>query len=531
MILLLDNYDSFTYNLAQYLQTLGCTVRVARNDALTLDAIAKLKPSHIVISPGAGAPAAAGISVAAIKYFAGKIPILGVCLGHQAIVEAFGGAVVQAGRIIHGKTDAVEHDERGLFRNLRQGLTIVRYHSLIADPARLPDCLETTAVAARDQSIMGVRHKKYQIEGLQFHPESFSAESGLKMLENFLNYKRTETQKLVLLRKLSLARSLTQQEAAAIMDEITDGELTDSQLGAFLGGCAVKGISPAELSGFALAMRRKMTSRQKRPDALDIVGTGGDEQHTFNISSAAALVCAHYGVPVAKHGNRAFTSSSGSYDFLQALRVKTDGDLPANLKSLRKNNFAFFFAPLYHPAMKYVGRVRQEVKFRTVFNLLGPLINPLQVGYQIIGVYDLSLLDLFIRTLKKLGLKRALVVHSESGLDEISVCGKTCVRELTAAGQIKSYKLDPLELGIKGFRTEDLRGGTARQNAGLFLHILRAGLKSRRNRAVAAAVALNAGAALYLLGKARTIKDGYARIYRDFAEKNLSGCIEPLIQQ
>ncbi|MDR1323916.1 MAG: anthranilate phosphoribosyltransferase [Candidatus Margulisbacteria bacterium] len=528
MILLIDNYDSFTYNLAQYLQMLGQTVRTVRNDALTLAEIEKMKPSHIVISPGPGNPAQAGISVKAVRHFAGKIPIFGVCLGHQAIVEAFGGKIIGAKQIIHGKTDTIQHDEGGVFRNLKQGLTVVRYHSLIADPAKMPDCLEATAFAARDQAIMAVRHKKYQIEGVQFHPESFGAEQGLKLLENFLKYKRAGSQKLPLLRKLSLGASLTQQEAAVIMDEITDGELTDSQLGAFLGGYAVKGISPEELSGFALAMRQKMTSKQKKPDALDIVGTGGDGQHTFNISSASALVCAHYGAPVAKHGNRAFTSSSGSFDFLQALQIKTDGDLAANLKSLRQNNFAFFFAPLYHPAMKYVGRVRQEVKFRTVFNLLGPLINPLQAGYQMIGVYDPSLLDLFIQTLKKLGLKRALVVHAESGIDEISICGKTQVRELTAAGKIKTYKLDPQDFGIKGFKSEDLRGGTARQNAEMFLQILRHGVKTHKDRALAAAVALNAGAALYLLGKVKTICSGYAKVSRDLEERKLTDCVDRL---
>ncbi|MDR1453230.1 MAG: anthranilate phosphoribosyltransferase [Candidatus Margulisbacteria bacterium] len=528
MILLIDNYDSFTYNLTQCFQMLRQTVKTVRNDKITLPEIEKLKPTHIVISPGPGDPSQAGISVKAVRHFAGKIPILGVCLGHQAIVAAFGGAIIGAKQIIHGKTDTIQHDEGGVFRNLQQGLTVVRYHSLAADPARMPDCLEATAFAARDQAIMAVRHRKYQIEGVQFHPESFSAAQGLKLLENFLKYKRAGSQKLTLLRRLSLGENLTQKEAATIMDEITDGELTDSQLGAFLGSYAVKGISPEELSGFALAMRQKMTSRQKMPGALDIVGTGGDGQHTFNISSAAALVCAHYGVPVAKHGNRAFTSSSGSFDFLQALQVKTDGDLPANLKSLRKNNFAFFFAPLYHPAMKYVGRVRQEVKFRTVFNLLGPLINPLQVGYQMIGVYDPSLLDLFIQTLKKLGLQRALVVHAESGIDEISICGKTHVRELTAAGKIKAYKLDPQDFGIRGFKSADLRGGTARQNAEMFLRIIQGGVKTRKDKALAAAVALNAGAALYLFSKAKTIPDGYARTLRDLKELKLAGCVDRL---
>jgi anthranilate synthase/phosphoribosyltransferase len=529
MILLIDNYDSFTYNLAQYLQMLGQTVQTVRNDEITPGEIEKLKPSHIVISPGPGGPAQAGISVKAIQHFAGKIPILGVCLGHQAIVEAFGGAIIGAKQIVHGKTDTIQHDECGVFRNLKQGLTVVRYHSLVADPAKMPDCLEAAAFAARDQAIMAVRHKKYQIEGVQFHPESFSAEQGLKLLENFLKYKRGGSQKLNLLRKLSCGTDLTQPEAVTLLDEVTDGELSDSQLGAFLGAYALKGITADELAGFAIAMRRKMRSTVKMPQALDIVGTGGDGQRTFNISSASALVCAHYGLAVAKHGNRAITSASGSYDFLEALRIKTDGDLQTNLRSIKERNFAFFFAPLYHPAMKYVGRVRQEIKFRTVFNMLGPLLNPLQVRYQVIGVYEPELLDLFIQTLQKLKLKRALVVHAESGIDEISVCGQTHVRELTAGGKIKSYKLNPKDFGIKGFKSGDLRGGTARQNAEIFLNILHNGVKTRKDRAIAAAVALNTGAALYLLGKAQTIKAGYERVLQDLKEIKLTNCVDRLL--
>jgi len=528
MILLIDNYDSFTYNLTQYLQMLGQAVKTVRNDKITLPEIEKLKPAHIVISPGAGNPAQAGISIKAIQHFAGKIPILGICLGHQAIIEAFGGTIIPAKQIIHGKTDTIQHDECGTFRNLKQNLTIVRYHSLVADPAKMPDCLETTAFAARDQAIMAVRHKKYQIEGLQFHPESFNAEQGLKLLENFLKYKRNGSQKLQLIHKLSFGNSLAQKEAQAIMDEVTDGELSDSQLGAFLGAYALKGISADELSGFALAMRKKMTSTHKMPQALDIVGTGGDGQHTFNISTASAIICTHYGIPVAKHGNRAITSSSGSYDFLEALRIKTDGDLQTNLQNIKKRGFAFFFAPFYHPAMKFVGRVRQELKFRTIFNLLGPLLNPLQVCYQVIGVYDPALLDLFIKTLKKLKLKRALVVHSESGIDEISICGKTYIRELTAAGKIKSYTIDAKEFGIKGFRNEDLRGGTARQNAETFLNILQYGVKTRKNEAIASALALNAGAGLYLFGKAKTIQAGYRQVLQDIRAVKLTDCVEKL---
>ncbi|GBR77376.1 anthranilate phosphoribosyltransferase [Candidatus Termititenax dinenymphae] len=186
MILMIDNYDSFTYNLVQYFQMLGQTVRTVRNDALTIADIEKLNPERIVVSPGPGNPSTAGISVPAIQHFAGKIPLLGVCLGHQSIVEAFGGKVVRAAQIIHGKTDTVQHDGQGVFRGIKQDVTVVRYHSLIAEADTLPDCLTAAAFAGRDHAIMGVRHKQYPIEGVQFHPESLGTEDGLQMLANFL---------------------------------------------------------------------------------------------------------------------------------------------------------------------------------------------------------------------------------------------------------------------------------------------------------------------------------------------------------
>lgn len=528
MILMIDNYDSFTYNLVQYLQMLKQEVRTFRNNEITIEMIEKLKPTHIVISPGPGRPAQAGVSIAVIKKFAGKIPILGVCLGHQAIIEAFGGIIISAPTIVHGKTDTLEHDERGVFRNIKQGVTVVRYHSLAGDPARIPECLEVTAYSNRDQAIMGVRHKQYQIEGVQFHPESMSTEFGLKMLENFLKYRRDGSQKLALMRTLSLGKALTKNEAVTLMDEITDGELSDSQLGAFLAAYSVKGVTPDELAGFATVMRKKTGITKKLKNSLDTCGTGGDGLHTFNISTAAALVCAGLGVTVAKHGNRAITSSSGSYDFLQALNIRTDGNLETNLASLKNKHFAFFFAPLYHPAMKYVGRVRQEVKFRTVFNLLGPLANPMQVDHQIIGVFDESLLDLFIQTLKKLGLKRALVVHAKSGMDEISISGKTLVRELTATGSIKTYTIEPKDFGIKGFTEADLHGGSAGQNADVFMKILSSGPKSKQEKAITAAISLNAGAALYLMGKVRTIRSGYDKVSKALYSLSLANCVKDL---
>ncbi len=194
MLLIIDNYDSFTYNLVQYFGQLGETVLVRRNDAIDLAGIAALSPSHLVISPGPCTPDEAGISLAAIRHYAGRLPILGVCLGHQAMAQAFGGRVVRAHRVMHGKTSRIRHDGRGLFAGLNQPLTVTRYHSLIVEAESLPDAFEISAWSDPEEGgqpeIMGLRHRSLPLEGVQFHPESILSEQGLALLANFLRQGR-----------------------------------------------------------------------------------------------------------------------------------------------------------------------------------------------------------------------------------------------------------------------------------------------------------------------------------------------------
>ena len=190
MLLMIDNYDSFTFNLVQYLQALGAEVRVERNDALTVDEIEKLAPERIVISPGPCTPNEAGVSVAVIKRLGARVPILGVCLGHQSIGQAYGGDVVRAGRIMHGKTSRIRHEGKGVFAGLPDGYEATRYHSLVVDKRTLPACLEITAWTDNEdgsiEEIMGLRHREHPVEGVQFHPESILTEHGHALLKNFL---------------------------------------------------------------------------------------------------------------------------------------------------------------------------------------------------------------------------------------------------------------------------------------------------------------------------------------------------------
>ena len=193
MLLMIDNFDSFTFNIVQYLAELGADVHVERNNALTLEQIEAMNPSHLVISPGPCTPNEAGISVAAIQHFAGKLPILGVCLGHQAIAQAFGGKIVRAPQVMHGKTSLVEHQNTGIFNGLENPLLVTRYHSLVVEEVSLPACLEVTSrVVADDPTpglIMGIKHKTLAVEGVQFHPESIMSHQGHQLLKNFLEKK------------------------------------------------------------------------------------------------------------------------------------------------------------------------------------------------------------------------------------------------------------------------------------------------------------------------------------------------------
>ncbi len=193
MLLMIDNYDSFTYNVVQYFAELGSDVKVVRNDEITIEEIEALNPDHLVISPGPCTPNEAGISVAAINHFAGKLPILGICLGHQSIAQAFGGKIIRAKRVMHGKTSEVFHEGKGVFKDLNMPFTATRYHSLVIDQETMPDCLELTAWTQNEdgsiEEIMGIQHKTLAIQGVQFHPESILTQHGHDLLENFLKVK------------------------------------------------------------------------------------------------------------------------------------------------------------------------------------------------------------------------------------------------------------------------------------------------------------------------------------------------------
>jgi anthranilate synthase/phosphoribosyltransferase len=506
VILVIDNFDSFTYNLVQLFGELGQRVEVRRNDQVTVAEAEALAPDYLLVSPGPGRPEQAGVSIALIRHFAGRIPVLGVCLGHQAIAAAFGGRIVKAQELMHGKSSSILHDGRTLFSGIPPAFSATRYHSLAVEHKNLPECLEISAATAEGE-IMALRHKELALEGVQFHPESVATEHGRRILKNFLE--RTPRGPAVgmsqAIEKLVRRQDLTPAEMRDVMQQVMEGDATPAQVGALLAALRSKGETAAEIAAAAAVMREKAT-RIPVPAGVTLVdtcGTGGDGAHTFNISTVAALVAAGAGAVVAKHGNRAVSSRCGSADLLRELGVNIGIDSTQMGVCLKEAGIGFLFAPLLHQAMKHVVTPRREIGIRTLFNILGPLANPARAQAQLLGVFDRQMIPTMARVLESVGVHRALVVHGEDGLDEITLTGITYAAELEN-GQISETRIDPRELGFSCCTAEDLAGGSAEDNARIATEILTGRDRGPRRDIVV----LNAGAAVYLGGRAATIAEG-----------------------
>ena len=300
---------------------------------------------------------------------------------------------------------------------------------------------------------------------------------------------------------------LTYDEAYTVMNEIMSGQTTPTQNAAFLAALSTKSAraeTTDEIAGCAAAMRAHATKVETGMELFEIVGTGGDNAHSFNISTTSALVAAAGGVKVAKHGNRAASSQCGTADCLEALGVNIQQSPEKCVELLREVGMCFFFAQKYHTSMKYVGAIRKELGFRTVFNILGPLTNPGTPSMQLLGVYDDYLVQPLAQVLISLGVRRGMVVYGQDKLDEISISAPTTVCEIKD-GWFKSRVITPEEFGFARCTREDLKGGTPAENAAITRAILDGAQGHKRN-----AVLLNAGASLYIAGKADTMADGVA---------------------
>jgi anthranilate phosphoribosyltransferase len=299
-------------------------------------------------------------------------------------------------------------------------------------------------------------------------------------------------------------RSLTEAEAERAFDIIMSGNATPAQMGAFLMALRVRGETVEEITGAARVMRAKALAIEAPPGAIDTCGTGGDAAGTWNISTAAALVVAAAGVPVAKHGNRALSSKSGAADVLAALGVNIDADMALVKRALWEANICFLMAPRHHSAMRHVGPTRVELGTRTIFNLLGPLSNPAGTRRQIVGVFAPAWVETLARVLGKLGLERAWVMHGSDGLDELTTTGTSMVAELSK-GDVRRFEIAPEEVGLRRARPAELKGGDAAANAGALRRLLEGEAGAYRD-----IVLFNAAAALLVAGKVGALKDGVA---------------------
>lgn len=307
--------------------------------------------------------------------------------------------------------------------------------------------------------------------------------------------------------KIVNKEDLTYDEAYTVMNEIMNGETSPTQNAAFLAALSTKSAKAEttdEIAGCAAAMRSHATKVQTGMNVFEIVGTGGDNSHSFNISTTSALVAAAGGMKVAKHGNSAASSKCGTADCLEALGVNINQSPARCIELLDKVGMCFFFAQKYHASMKYVGPIRKELGFRTVFNILGPLTNPCLPAMQLLGVYDGYLVKPLAQVLVSLGVKRGMVVYGQDKLDEISLSAPTTICEIRD-GWFKSFVITPEDFGFERCTKDDLRGGMPEENAKITLDILKGERGHKRN-----AVLMNAGAALYIGGKADNMAEGIA---------------------
>ncbi|OCF95429.1 bifunctional anthranilate synthase glutamate amidotransferase component TrpG/anthranilate phosphoribosyltransferase TrpD [Gilliamella sp. wkB308] len=504
-ILFIDNVDSFTYNLVDQLRNSKHCVTVYRNTIpadVIIEKLSQMQNPILMLSPGPGTPSEAGCMPELLKRLKGKLPIIGICLGHQAIVESYGGSIVPAGDILHGKASLIEHDEQAMFKGLPNPLPVARYHSLKGE--NIPNTLTINALC--NNIVMAVRNDHDQVCGFQFHPESILTTQGVKLLEQTiewaLNPPQPELQSKAeaisdkqeyniqpIINKLYLGQTLTQDESKILFNLIIQGKIEPTVLATAVISMKVRGEKPDEIAGAAQALLENADSFDI-PDYefTDIVGTGGDGTNSINISTASAFVAAALGYKVAKHGNRGVSSKSGSSDVLSALGIKLNMPAEASRKALDELGVCFLFAQQYHSGFRHAAPVRQQLKTRTIFNVLGPLINPSRPKRILLGVYHPDLIKPIAETLKMLGYTHAYVVHG-SGMDEVAIHGETQVAEVRN-GEIRYFTLTPQDFGLKQYTLKDIEGGTPEMNRDMLIAILQGHGKPAHEAAIAANVAM-----------------------------------------
>lgn len=520
MFLLIDNYDSFTYNLVQAFCRLGREPLVLRNDDPRLLDLADDPSLRMVcISPGPGRPEEAGLCLEFLKRLNPKVPVLGVCLGHQILGVFAGAEVVRGPEVMHGKTSDIMHDGRGLYKGIPNPMTVGRYHSLVVRIDEAHPC-PNIAVSARGPKgeVMSMRFRDRPWVGVQYHPESILTPEGLKLLGNFPDgLESAHGQELTvpsILETLARGLDLTEEQAEMAFAALFDGGMTPVQAGSFLMGLRMKGESAEELAAAVrIILERAVTVQGVPGSSIDIVGTGGDGRHSFNCSTAAALTLAGMGYRVIKHGNRAVSSLSGAADAVEGLGLPMERDPAVIVDMLKQKNFAFQFAPYFHPAFAKVGPVRKEMGIRTLFNMLGPLVNPACPDHLMMGVASPELVDLVASVLQKSRVRRAAVFCGAGGYDELTTMGRTRI-VLISDGVRTEMTLDPAAYGFAPCRTDEVEVGSREEAAA----VLRELLAGRGPRAMRDMMTLNAAFAIWLMEDGLSLEDCVAKARKAVAE-------------
>lgn len=505
MILLIDNYDSFVFNIKTMLNQLtNDEIAVYRNDKITLDEIKRLIPNAIILSPGPKHPKDSGICLEIFKARL-NVPVLGICLGHQALGLCFGAKIQRLKEVAHATSSQISLIAQSeLFREFPKDFSVMRYHSL--EVVDLPSELEALAYT-KDKVLMAMRHKDLPYFGVQFHPESYFSEYGLKIFENFLKFKGQTSQKTSekptltsFITKLQDNQGLNTDDFAQICQIIASREYEAVQLGALLVLITEKSLDERSLSALVSNILKYSQTFNDESEMIDIVGTGGDGFKSINVSTTTAFILGALGVKVAKHGNRAISSASGSSDVLSALKIPAFDSIAKQVKVLDEQGLTFFHAPFFHSLVGEVKEVRAKLGVRTVFNVLGPLLHPnLSLKYQLMGNYHAPVHRLLIEVLRNLGRKHALVVRGNDGMDEISICDETSIYELKD-GQIFNYTISPEQFGFKRAFHSEIVSGDAKQNAKILLDTL----SGKQKGAKFDIVVLNAMFALYTANRVPT---------------------------
>ena len=449
-VLILDNFDSFTYNLADFFRQLGCVVKVYRN-TVAPEMLDKEEFDLLVLSPGPSVPRNAGNLMAVIQRFYRIKPILGVCLGHQALVEFFGGTLANIAPV-HGKSQSITHDGRGIFTGLEQGVKVARYHSWAA--AAIPPDLEITAQTT-DGTVMAVRHKSLPIEGIQFHPESVLSmrdNAGMRMLKNVVQHRLAVGNRVfhTLAGQLQGASDLDAQTLQVFLKTVGEEQFSEDQKQILLVSLSHRLRQPADFLHFIEAvMTCSAAAGATLPsDVVDVCSTGGSGLPRINTSTLTALLLANNGLRIAKHGNKAAAGRFGSFNLLEKLGVSTDF-IPEQAQTLLdRTNLAFLFAPAIHPVFRHFSSIRTRIGVPTIFNALGPLVNPFLPERQFIGTAFADLMPVIFETAILMEKKHVIVARGNDGLDEISLSGPTRILEYHQ-GERRDYEIRPEDFGLK----------------------------------------------------------------------------------